>query len=1063
MKKKCDILFLFLIIFNQNFNNDKDNFEYDITKINALVFGALGMYTLYEIGATIFNQVYKSLFLNKSKKTDCENAFLSSNIKEYKQYIEYLQKQGVSKKIANKKIIHDIKNHIDSFLEKKYQNQINTISDKNKDGTTVFITKSPYLNIEEELDEIAFHTKIQKKLQLENIYYIDIKAAYSNPISSFYILKEKIKDEQAIYIINKKSILDFFYPINENNIKTNFLYNIASLFLDQKKSILIIESGIFDNINSLFNSSEFVYDFKYEGLDSKTKIIIINLLIKSLNFIAKKNEKINNINIEIKNLSVCDIIELINTIIQNKERITKEELTQILTKFNKELEKKKEKINNLDYIELNNNSDNEICPIMIKDFSFHNILGYTSIKNELSKIIQNTKRKIKQKLPGLVLYGPPGNGKTQFVKAIANEMNIPILIINATNIMSKYPGGSEKNINNIFNIANENSPCIVFIDEADTIFAKRNEYQDNSLINHFLQILDGINELRSIFLIIATNNLDALEPAILRPGRLSKKLYIGLPTKTDRIALVDHYASNYQICISDQNDLDIIINQLEGFSCADIKYFFEYISDELYIENKSQKILENEIENILNLNNFSKYFKSFLQQTNSNQSLFKYFENKEFENLAGYEEIKEELEEIAETLKNQFEIKTKLDGIIFTGNPGVGKTQFAKALAGISGLPMIVLESKDIFNKYIGESERKVYELFQLIRKNAPCIVFIDEIENIFLKRGQNENALYRDEVVNLFLQYMDGINELKGVLFIGATNHIDRIDPAILRPNRMSQIINIDMPSINDIKKIVKLYLEKENIILDKNININYLAERMNNLTGAEIKKYINLAKKIIKKENKNFLDKEISAEAYQQLTLGKKNYKINISKETLKNTAYHEASHGLLQYICHRQNESLYEFDFLTIIPRNRALGIAFSKSENEYKDPTKEKFYGMVSVALAGKAGEEIFCKMISSGPSNDLEQAFKIMQKTLLLYGMGDKLVYKDEEEWKAEINEKIQRQYRKVVKFLSENAELIEELVKQVFAKNILYSDDMKSIVSNYEKKYNKKVYFNVLN
>lgn len=317
------------------------------------------------------------------------------------------------------------------------------------------------------------------------------------------------------------------------------------------------------------------------------------------------------------------------------------------------------------------------------------------------------------------------------------------------------------------------------------------------------------------------------------------------------------------------------------------------------------------------------------------------------------------------------------------------------------------------------------------------------------------------DTVVNLFLQHMDGIESLKGVLFLATTNNVSKLDPAILRPGRMSHIITIDYPSLSDRQKILEMYIEKEEMTLNSDIKLDYLAERLDGFSSAEIKQYIVIMKKLLKKEHGEKITKKISTEAYQQVILGKKNSKINQSKETILNTAYHEASHGLLQYICHRQNESPYEFDFLTIIPRASVLGIAFMKKENEYKDLTKEKMLGLLAINLAGKAGEKVFSNLVTAGASNDLEQAFHGVKSMLLQYGMGKKLIYRNEKELFEEINFKLEKQYEKLITFLSEHKELVEKIVHEVMLHETPYVDDMEKIVTSYEENNNKKVYFPV--
>jgi ATP-dependent Zn protease len=664
-----------------------------------------------------------------------------------------------------------------------------------------------------------------------------------------------------------------------------------------------------------------------------------------------------------------------------------------------------------------------------------------------------------------LLYGPTGTGKTQFVKAIAGESELPILILNTGKIIDKYIGESEKNIEFIFQLAKKHAPCIIFIDEIDELLQKRNSEnkKESNFVNEFLQQIDGFSELKGVCLIGATNRLDQIDESILRPGRIDKKILIDYPSLEDRKEIIEYYIETNDMKLEDSLQLENFSDQLDGFTGADIKGLFSYIKDIFEEKNNPE-----EKNNIISEKIVNDAYKIFKEENKKEDFKFITIKDKKLNTIAGYKFVKEELNNILEELKGQYTKKTKLEGVILHGPPGTGKTQFARVLACESELPLVIISPADLLGVYIGDSERKLTLLFENIRKNSPCIVFIDEMEALFKNRNNNNNytdssKLYNN-IINTFLQNIDGINALKGVLFIGATNYIELIDPALTRSGRMSNHIKINYPQYKDRIEIVRYYITENNINLKPSISLEYLAERTNGMSPADIEKYLKLIKKIGKDENKNIIDNVIIAEATQQMLLGKKDSDIIMSKETIEQTAYHEACHALLQYILYKEEKSLYKFDFFTIEPRQNTLGVAYGISPAEYLQPTKERYLGSIAIKLAGKAGQEIFFNTTDAGASNDLEGATYLATIMITKYGMGSQLkVFFNETEKNKEINDEIEiilkNEYKKVLQFIENNKELIKNIVKKVFEKNILYENDMETIIKEYEKRIGKKIVY----
>jgi ATP-dependent Zn protease len=1046
---------------NQNFPFDR-NFLWGDLGVPGGVFAALvGFFGLYKISDYLLSKSFwkKEASDNLIDKLGSELFFQKNNNNE--KYIASLIKKNYKVySLSSNGNLHLYAEKMQSFLKKFYSQAIEMIKNKYHAGMNIYIMKSPYKQQEEEFDEYSMVKVLQESFDFKNVYYINLINGLANKDLFLKILEKKLQQEKSIYVIDKESIHYLLSLIKHKRDKIiydeiTFLNYVCNLFERYKQSILLLEFSSENNAPQILLPEKQLVFFEYQGVHSvqKLNIILFLLQLEKVQAPSLDSQEISELIFFCEKFTFSDIVQLIDRILfLQKKNISYHDLVMIFSDFLAHQASHDSKR------ELKESSDVVREHITSSSFSFENIIGYDDLKITLKKIIENVRRKITKKLPGLILYGPPGTGKTQIVKAIGNSLKIPIIPLTAAHI-SKYSGMAEKNLTEIFNRAKENSPCIVFIDEGDGILARRSEDHDPTIMNHFLGLLDGLEEMKGVFVIVTTNNIEAIEPAALRPGRISKKVYVPLPNYQDREKLCSYYMTQNSLEIANRDQYSAMINQLEGFSCADIKYFFEFIGDEYAI--LSHQNHQNFVKSLTS-NQVTEFYRDFLKQTNSNEGNFKYYDKSNFNSIAGYEDIKEDLYDVLEELKGQYTKKTKLEGIIFTGGPGMGKTQFAKALAGEAKIPMLTLEAKDILNPYVGRSEEKIYNLFQSLRKNSPCILFIDEIDGLFGLRNNNSNkSSYMDNVVNLFLQHIDGINPLKGVLFIGATNNISKLDPAIVRPGRMSHIITIDYPSLSDRQKILQMYIQEEEIVLDCDIKLDYLAERLDGFSSAEIKRYVVIMKKLLKKEHGEMISKKIATEAYQQIILGKKNSKIKQSKQTIVNTAYHEASHGLLQYICHRQSESPYEFDFLTIIPRASALGIAFMKKESEYKDLTKEKMLGLLAINLAGKAGEKVFSNIVSAGPSSDLEHAFETVKSMVLRYGMGKKLIYRNEKEWLEEINSKLEKQYEKLITFLTEHKELVEKIVQEVVLHETLYVDDMEKIVTSYEQKNNKKVYFPV--
>jgi ATP-dependent Zn protease len=359
------------------------------------------------------------------------------------------------------------------------------------------------------------------------------------------------------------------------------------------------------------------------------------------------------------------------------------------------------------------------------------------------------------------------------------------------------------------------------------------------------------------------------------------------------------------------------------------------------------------------------------------------------------------------------------------------------------------------------EHPHGIEKLFESIEKNRPCVVIFDEAEEIFKKREQASN--YQKHIITEFLERTGSKNSLKGVCFIAITNYPNLIDEAIKRPGRLGKKYTLKNPLFEDRIEIIKLYLEKLEIEIDKSsLSLKTCAERTDGMLPAEIEALLENAKELMLEKNEDKMNQDIFAEAYQQALLGKKTA-IRLDEKEITQTAYHEAAHGLVTFLLEKEGQSLHFFDFLTIEPRAHALGISFSRAKAEYKSMTKEMMLGLISVFLAGKAAQEIIFNQTDAGAGDDLQKATQIAQSFIKTYGMSNTLYTNPDstnsEKEKDEIEKILQEQYKKVKEFLKKNKKLLDKIVKKVIEKKIIYERDLELIIKEYEEEIKQKVKF----
>ncbi len=361
-----------------------------------------------------------------------------------------------------------------------------------------------------------------------------------------------------------------------------------------------------------------------------------------------------------------------------------------------------------------------------------------------------------------------------------------------------------------------------------------------------------------------------------------------------------------------------------------------------------------------------------------------------FKDVAGIEEVKEELQDVIEFLKNPQKF-TKLGaripkGILLVGAPGTGKTLLAKAVAGEAGVPFFSISGSDFVEMFVGVGAARVRDLFNQAKTNAPCIVFIDEIDAVGRQRGAGLGGGHdeREQTLNQLLVEMDGFDTSEGIVVLAATNRPDILDPALLRPGRFDRQVVVPPPDVNGREAILKLYAKKFKV--DESIDLKNIAKSTPGFTGADIENMLNEAALIAAKKGKEKITLEDLEEAKDKILMGKERKGIILSEEEKKIIAYHEAGHALVAYYL-PDPDPVHK---ISIIPRGHTLGVTQQLPLDDRHIYTEDYLLKKITVLLGGRVSEEIVFNKVSSGAQDDLNKATQIARKMVCNWGMSKKL-------------------------------------------------------------------------
>merc|ERR1719194_68688 len=475
---------------------------------------------------------------------------------------------------------------------------------------------------------------------------------------------------------------------------------------------------------------------------------------------------------------------------------------------------------------------------------------------------------------GVLLYGPPGSGKTLLARAVANETGAFFFLINGPEIMSKLAGESESNLRKAFEEAEKNSPAIIFIDEIDSIAPKREKTQgevERRIVSQLLTLMDGLKARSHVVVIGATNRPNSIDTALRRFGRFDREVDIGVPDENGRLEVMRIHTKNMKL--TDDVDLEQLAKETHGYVGADLAALateaaMQCIREKMDVIDLDDDEIDAEVLDSMAVS--QAHFRQALGVSNPSALRETAVEvpNVTWEDIGGLEGVKRELQEV---VQYPVEFPEKFEkfgmqpskGVLFYGPPGCGKTLLAKAIANECQANFISIKGPELLTMWFGESEANVRDVFDKARSAAPCVLFFDELDSIAKSRGgtSGDAGGASDRVINQILTEMDGMGSKKNVFIIGATNRPDIIDPAILRPGRLDQLINTPLPDEGSRMAILKSNLRKSPI--SKEVDLPFLAKMTKGFSGADLTEICQRACKLAIRES---IDADIRREKERQ-----------------------------------------------------------------------------------------------------------------------------------------------------------------------------------------------------
>ncbi len=543
-----------------------------------------------------------------------------------------------------------------------------------------------------------------------------------------------------------------------------------------------------------------------------------------------------------------------------------------------------------------NSKSMDITEESVPDVTYEDIGG---LKEEIKKIREMVELPLKhpeifdrlgiEPPKGVLLHGPPGTGKTLLAKAVATESEANFILLNGPEIMSKFYGESEKKIRDLFEDAEKNAPTIIFIDEIDAIAPKREDVQgevERRVVSQLLTAMDGLQSRGRVIVIGATNRPNSIDQALRRPGRFDREIEISVPDKHGRLNILKIHTRNMPLDKSVK--LEFLAGKTHGFVGADLASLakeaamnlLRKILPDFKLEDGKEIPQEVLDKMIISMEHFEEALK--VVRPSAMREVLVESPNIKWEDIGGLDNTKQMLKEAVEwpmKYKSSFDrlgIKPPR-GVLLYGPPGTGKTLLAKAVATESEANFIQVKGPSLLSMWVGKSEEGVRKVFERARQVSPCIVFFDEIDALAGKRGMETGTKVTERVLNQLLAEMDGLEGLKDVTVIAATNRPDMLDSALLRPGRFDRILLVDVPDKESRKSILEIHTK--NMPLDKSVKIADLVKKTEGFVGADLENFVREAALTALRKNIN-VDK-VSMEDFEEALM---KTKPSVSEETAK-----------------------------------------------------------------------------------------------------------------------------------------------------------------------------------
>jgi len=448
---------------------------------------------------------------------------------------------------------------------------------------------------------------------------------------------------------------------------------------------------------------------------------------------------------------------------------------------------------------------------------------------------------------GVFLHGPPGCGKTLIARAVANETDAYFTSVSGPEIMGKYYGESEGRLRSIFEDAQANAPAIIFLDEIESIAPKREDMGaekqvERRVVAQLLALMDGLESRGHVIVIAATNLPNIVDPALRRPGRFDRELSIPIPDKNARLQILQIHTRGMPL--AEDVNVEKLAEITHGFVGADLQALAReaaMVCLRKILPKVDFELAEIPYETLLELEVTMDNFMEALKEVEPSaiREVFVEVPDVKWSDVGGLEDVKKRLMEAIEWPLKHPDLFKKANtnppkGMLLYGPPGTGKTLAAKAVANESEVNFISVKGPQLVSKFVGESEKGIRDIFRKAKQASPCILFFDEIDSIVPTRTGSDTTHVTERVISQFLTEMDGIEELKGVVVLGATNRLDIVDPAILRPGRFDLLLKLPVPDQKTRLEIFKIHTKGKP--LDKDVDFKELVSKTDKFTGADI-----------------------------------------------------------------------------------------------------------------------------------------------------------------------------------------------------------------------------------